>query len=78
MATVSAWRSLRARSAESLSLPPPTTASFQLKPRYRMVVVTAVRSDIPRFSISGVSAVSPSMEMRTAWSKLSEPIPDTS
>ena len=43
-----------------------------------MVVVTAVRSDIPRFSISGVSAVSPSMEMRTAWSKLSDPIPDTS
>ena len=56
-----AWRSLRVRSEL-----PPTVESSQLKPRYRIVVSTEVRSRMPRCSISGVRPASPSIEMRTA------------
>jgi hypothetical protein len=73
-----ACRSLRARAAPAPPCAPPTTGSSQLKPTYSSEVATEVRRSMPRRRISGVSAASPPADTRTAWSKLSEPMPELS
>ena len=68
-----AWRNFLA-----LSELPPTTGSSQLKPMYMVEVDTEVESVMPCAFISSVTFASPPTFTCTAWSKLSELMPEAS
>ena len=49
-----------------------------LKPMYQLLAATEVFSSMPLAAISGVKATSPRTPVCTAWSKLSELMPEAS
>src|SRR5512135_1514342 len=57
---------------------PPTTGSSQLNPRYMVEVATEVESAMPCLFIASVTLASPLTLTCTAWSKLSELMPEAS